>query len=51
MSFFGFDTGLPRDRGQHPVKAPGFTQATDHFAALPTDDDDDDGLVSKIGRN
>lgn len=45
MSFFGFDTSLPRDRG-HPATAPGFSQATDHFAGLSNaDDDDDDGWV------
>jgi len=45
MSFFGFDTSLPRDRG-HPAMAPGFSQATDHFAGLSNaDDDDDDGWV------
>ncbi|PWW77756.1 hypothetical protein C7212DRAFT_350926 [Tuber magnatum] len=45
MSFFGFDTSLPRDRG-HPAAAPGFSQATDHFAGLSNvdDDDDDDGI-------
>ncbi|PUU79422.1 topoisomerase II-associated protein PAT1 [Tuber borchii] len=44
MSFFGFDTSLPRDRG-HPAMAPGFSQATDHFAGLSNaDDDDDDGI-------
>jgi DNA topoisomerase 2-associated protein PAT1 len=43
MSFFGFDTTLPRDRGHNP-SAPGFSQATDPFAGLsrPGDEDDDD---------
>jgi DNA topoisomerase 2-associated protein PAT1 len=43
MSFFGFDTTLPRDRG-HNLSAPGFSQATDPFAGLsrPGDEDDDD---------
>lgn len=46
MSFFGFDAAPP-NRGHHPAKAPGFAQATDHFAGLPTDDDDDDGLAPR----
>jgi DNA topoisomerase 2-associated protein PAT1 len=33
MSFFGFDTTLPKDRG-HPAAAPGFGQAPDPFADL-----------------
>ena len=33
MSFFGFDTSLPQDRG-HNAKAPGFGQAPDPFANL-----------------
>lgn len=33
MSFFGFDTSLPRDRGHNP-RAPGFGQAPDPFAGL-----------------
>jgi DNA topoisomerase 2-associated protein PAT1 len=46
MSFFGFDTTLPRDRGHNP-SAPGFSQAADPFAGLsrPGDeegDEDDD---------
>ncbi|KAH8154846.1 uncharacterized protein LAJ45_01377 [Morchella importuna] len=44
MSFFGFDTGPLRDRGQHPATAPGFSQIPDHFASRPNDDDDDDGI-------
>ena len=48
MSFFGFDTALPRDRG-HPSAAPGFGQAQDPFANLSrgpdNDEDDDDGSV------
>jgi len=42
MSFFGFDTTLPHDRGRggasskskHPQQAPGFSQTQDAFAAL-----------------
>lgn len=47
MSFFGFNTELPRDRG-HPVNAPGFSQQPDPFAGLGRaggeheDDEDDD---------
>lgn len=33
MSFFGFDTTLPRDRG-HPTHAPGFAHAADPFEGL-----------------
>ena len=33
MSFFGYNTALPRDRG-HPSAAPGFGQAPDPFASL-----------------
>jgi DNA topoisomerase 2-associated protein PAT1 len=33
MSFFGFDTNLPRDRG-HQQSAPGFTAPQDAFASL-----------------
>ena len=33
MSFFGFDTTLPKDRG-HPLAAPGFGQVQDPFAHL-----------------
>ncbi|KAH0565422.1 hypothetical protein GP486_001198 [Trichoglossum hirsutum] len=43
MSFFGFDTTLPRDRG-HPTNAPGFGQTPDPFAGLSRGaEDDDDG--------
>lgn len=48
MSFFGFDTGPLRDRGQHPATAPGFSQIPDHFASRPNDDDDDDGYVYSV---
>ena len=58
MSFFGFDTTLPPDRGgrKHPQQAPGFRQTEDAFAGLslksgkpgPDDDDDDDGFVLSI---
>lgn len=44
MSFFGFDTTIPHDRGRggvsgnskskHPQQAPGFGQTQDAFAAL-----------------
>ncbi|KAI5795599.1 topoisomerase II-associated protein PAT1 [Geopyxis carbonaria] len=46
MSFFGFDSSLPRDRGHHPSQAPGFGATPDHFAGLSsrTDGDDDDGI-------
>ncbi|MCJ1472452.1 hypothetical protein MMC13_001100 [Lambiella insularis] len=47
MSFFGFDSTLPKDRG-HPSTAPGFGQAPDPFAGLSQDraryDDDDDAI-------
>ncbi|KAL8949645.1 MAG: hypothetical protein Q9222_004270 [Ikaeria aurantiellina] len=47
MSFFGFDTTLPRDRG-HPTNAPGFTAASDPFASFsqnhPEEDDEDDAI-------
>ncbi|KUJ06983.1 uncharacterized protein LY89DRAFT_790076 [Mollisia scopiformis] len=44
MSFFRFDTNLPRDRG-HNSGAPGFSQAADPFAGLSgRDNDDDDAL-------
>lgn len=39
MSFFGFDTALPRDRGQ----APGFGAPQDPFAELSGRGHDDDG--------
>jgi DNA topoisomerase 2-associated protein PAT1 len=43
MSFFGFDSTLPRDRSQgHNTSAPGFSQAADPFAGLSRPDDDDD---------
>ncbi len=41
MSFFGFDTTLPRDRG-HNTAAPGFSQAADPFAGLSRQGEDDD---------
>ena len=47
MSFFGYDTALPRDRG-HPSTAPGFGQAQDPFAGLSRGnlaEDEDDGYV------
>lgn len=43
MSFFGFDSTLPRDR-EHNSRAPGFSQAPDPFAGLSRPDDDDDAL-------
>ncbi|KAL8895437.1 MAG: hypothetical protein Q9207_008174 [Kuettlingeria erythrocarpa] len=47
MSFFGFDTKLPRDRA-HPTNAPGFTAAPNPFTTFtqnpPSEDDDDDGI-------
>ncbi|KAL8732954.1 MAG: hypothetical protein Q9181_003760 [Wetmoreana brouardii] len=47
MSFFGFDTTLPRDRG-HPANAPGFTAPSDPFATFtrnrPPEDDEDDAI-------
>ncbi|KAI9773983.1 MAG: hypothetical protein M1839_001934 [Geoglossum umbratile] len=45
MSFFGFDTTLPRDHG-HPANAPGFGQAPDPFAGISRgiEDDDDDAI-------
>jgi DNA topoisomerase 2-associated protein PAT1 len=50
MSFFGFDTTLPRDRGG-PNNGQGFFQTPDPFAGIPRpdeghDDGDDDGWVS-----
>ncbi|KAH8808889.1 topoisomerase II-associated protein PAT1 [Xylogone sp. PMI_703] len=42
MSFFGFDSTLPRDRGHNP-SAPGFSQAVDPFAGFSRPNDDDDG--------
>lgn len=44
MSFFGFDTTLPRDR--HPAQGPGFGTAPDPFSAISRNqriEDDDDG--------
>ena len=52
MSFFGFDSTLPRDRG-HPSNAPGFGQAPDPFAglsrnkAVAEEEDDDDAYVRR----
>ncbi|KAI4137177.1 MAG: hypothetical protein L6R39_007435 [Caloplaca ligustica] len=47
MSFFGFNTTLPRDQG-HPSNAPGFTTAPNPFATFtenpPSEDDEDDGI-------
>ncbi|KAL8861664.1 MAG: hypothetical protein Q9178_001865 [Gyalolechia marmorata] len=47
MSFFGFETTLPRDRG-HPANAPGFTAVSDPFASLsknrPEENDEDDAI-------
>lgn len=42
MSFFGFDTNLPRDRGGHNNAAPGFSQAADPFAGFSGRDNGDD---------
>ncbi|KAI4251944.1 MAG: hypothetical protein LQ352_004571 [Teloschistes flavicans] len=49
MSFFGFDTTLPRDRDRsHPANAPGFTAPSDPFATFsqkrPSEDDGDDAI-------
>ena len=44
MSFFGFDTSLPRDRG-HSANAPGFGQH-DAFAGLGGGAADDDAYVA-----
>lgn len=45
MSFFGFDTAQPKDRG-HPTTGVGFRAAPDPFAAIssnrPQEQDDDD---------
>ena len=41
MSFFGFDTTLPRDRS-HQKSAPGFAAPQDAFASLPTHSAADD---------
>ncbi|KAL8713029.1 MAG: hypothetical protein Q9220_002889 [cf. Caloplaca sp. 1 TL-2023] len=47
MSFFGFDTTLPRDRGQS-TNAPGFFATSDPFASFsqnhPEEDDEDDAI-------
>ncbi|KAF3224206.1 hypothetical protein TWF106_004407 [Orbilia oligospora] len=49
MSFFGFNTTLPRDRAAHaphPTQAPGFSQQVDAFAGLSGNSNekaDDDG--------
>ncbi|KAL8771597.1 MAG: hypothetical protein Q9209_003040 [Squamulea sp. 1 TL-2023] len=47
MSFFGFETTLPRDRG-HPSNAPGFTAVSDPFASFSKnrleEDDEDDAI-------
>lgn len=47
MSFFGFDSALPRDRDQG-AKAPGFGQTPDPFAGLSSyaGADDDDAYVN-----
>jgi hypothetical protein len=42
MSFFGFDTNLPRDHGGHNNAAPGFSQAADPFAGFSGRDNGDD---------
>ena len=50
MSFFGFDSALPRDR-THNVQAPGFGSVPDPFAGLShrkDEDDDDDVLVDHL---
>lgn len=44
MSFFGFDTTLPRDQG-HSGNAPGFGQPRDPFASLSGGAADDDMSV------
>ncbi|KAI9052828.1 hypothetical protein LZ554_003101 [Drepanopeziza brunnea f. sp. 'monogermtubi'] len=53
MSFFGFDSSLPRHRDHdqdhghnrnHNTAAPGFSQAADPFAGLSRHEDDDDAL-------
>jgi DNA topoisomerase 2-associated protein PAT1 len=52
MSFFGFDTTLPKDRG-HSTNAPGFGQAPDPFAGLgrAAQGDDDDVYVAVAARS
>jgi hypothetical protein len=49
MSFFGFDSTLPRDRG-HESRAPGFGAPQDAFGAPPSRDtgDDDVYVVLKL---
>lgn len=42
MSFFGFDTALPRDGGAQR-KAPGFSAPHDAFAGLSSKAYNDDG--------
>ncbi|KAL9004228.1 MAG: hypothetical protein Q9188_002948 [Gyalolechia gomerana] len=49
MAFFGFDTTLPRDRGDrgHPTAAPGFTAVSNPFATFqnrPSDDDEEEAI-------
>ncbi|KAF4307369.1 Topoisomerase II-associated protein PAT1 [Botryosphaeria dothidea] len=46
MSFFGFDTSLPRDRPAHQQSAPGFGQTPDPWAGLSSQGarGDDDAL-------
>ncbi|KAH7063349.1 topoisomerase II-associated protein PAT1 [Macrophomina phaseolina] len=46
MSFFGFDTSLPRDRPAHQQNAPGFGQTPDPWAGLSSQGarGDDDAL-------
>jgi DNA topoisomerase 2-associated protein PAT1 len=41
MSFFGFDTNLPRDRG-HQTSNLGFSNSNDAFAGLANRPDDDE---------
>ncbi|KAF3908022.1 hypothetical protein ABW21_db0201298 [Orbilia brochopaga] len=46
MSFFGFDTTLPKDRAPnapHPKQAPGFSQQRDAFAGLSRNDHVEEG--------
>ncbi|KAF2265711.1 topoisomerase II-associated protein PAT1 [Lojkania enalia] len=44
MSFFGFDTTLPKDQG-HSANAPGFGQVRDAFAGLGGGAQDDDDAI------
>jgi DNA topoisomerase 2-associated protein PAT1 len=46
MSFFGFDTTLPRDRG-HQKAAPGFAAPQDAFASLSSKNAADDAYVNR----